>query len=924
MTGAIPREGANGTFTPTPYAPKPGAKPPVRFPWSPIPEGPKPPPPAGDGGWWREVEPTQVRASRMKGKPRTEQIAGDGAVIPVIYGRTIVPGLIDVVRANGREITILAVWCEGEVNSFEKVYYDHIEKARHGGASYEADYAGTDAQGVDTELATLIGATYVDTLPNTAYSVLSFNSSNGFPRVSADIKGRKVYDPRDVGQDVDDDATWLWSDNPALCLADFISNRRFGLGREMDWATVEVAADFCDELVGDAAEKRRTINLAIEQRYEPSQIIDILRAYAKCLVVDDNGTMKLYPITTSTSEISVGESDVVAGSLSWKQRGIQNTPNIIEVEYRDTSEVPYKMARATVFGDGVEEGLRLRRESRVSMPGVNRYSQAYREAVERLNQATIVNLFITFRMFDLGIKMLPGTVFALTHSAGFTAKLFRVVSVSDGGNAIFTINAEEYDDELQSDVVVSAPSVGNTSLPNPLTPPPPTGLVVTERVSQVQAYSGFESRIKAVWNEADYSLTRGYRITVMQGDDLIDELTVTGIEYVSPPIPEGLEYKVAISTWSGITFSDPAEEEIIILGKYAIPNDVPYLDGYEVGGELHLQWGDPDDGDIRYYEIRYWPVGDTWEDGEVLDRCDARMFYNKGDVPPGTWVFGVKAIDSVEQYSVNAATKQIEVTSDIDSFLSDIAAFTNPSTINMTAYYVHGERVWTTNFGDGMGFGYSNTDNATGTLDGTMADTGNPATARILADPHTAGTSEWLSESYDFGVSMGGTWAANVDVTNDAGVYQPYIEVSTDGSSWSSLNGLSVVATGRFVRLRLQTEGVMTVRGVPTIRVNAIARRESFQITTNAGAPYTITLARRYAKIKAILVTPNGSTARYGVVDNAQEFGAWYPQYVVGGYVADDYVIDDGEAPFSAFDVYAFSSAGAQVAAPVYVQFEGV
>ena len=43
----------------------------------------------------------------------------------------------------------------------------------------------------------------------------------GFPRVSAIIKGKKVYDPRT--------GNTAWSDNPALCVRDYISDTTYGL-----------------------------------------------------------------------------------------------------------------------------------------------------------------------------------------------------------------------------------------------------------------------------------------------------------------------------------------------------------------------------------------------------------------------------------------------------------------------------------------------------------------------------------------------------------------------------------------------------------------------------------------------------------------------------------------------------------------------
>lgn len=69
---------------------------------------------------------------------------------------------------------------------------------------------------------------------------------NGAPNVSALIKGRdEIYDPRDD--------TEKWTDNPALCLADYMCNQEFGFGAdyesEMDEDFLIAAANVCDEMV---------------------------------------------------------------------------------------------------------------------------------------------------------------------------------------------------------------------------------------------------------------------------------------------------------------------------------------------------------------------------------------------------------------------------------------------------------------------------------------------------------------------------------------------------------------------------------------------------------------------------------------------------------------------------------------------------
>jgi len=97
--------------------------------------------------------------------------------------------------------------------------------------------------------------------------------------IKALVKGMAIYDPRkdstspeydsSLGvstQRLSDSTTWQWSDNPALCLANYIADDQFGMGvpsSAIDWAAVHSSADYADALVsipGSQTQKRFTCN----------------------------------------------------------------------------------------------------------------------------------------------------------------------------------------------------------------------------------------------------------------------------------------------------------------------------------------------------------------------------------------------------------------------------------------------------------------------------------------------------------------------------------------------------------------------------------------------------------------------------------------------------------------------------------------
>ena len=79
------------------------------------------------------------------------------------------------------------------------------------------------------------------------YARLKFSNDifpNGIPTISAVIQGKKVYDPRTL--------TTAFSANSALCIRDYLTNTRFGLGvktSEVNDTSFIAGANVCDEVV---------------------------------------------------------------------------------------------------------------------------------------------------------------------------------------------------------------------------------------------------------------------------------------------------------------------------------------------------------------------------------------------------------------------------------------------------------------------------------------------------------------------------------------------------------------------------------------------------------------------------------------------------------------------------------------------------
>ena len=74
----------------------------------------------------------------------------------------------------------------------------------------------------------------------------------GVPQLTVQVKGKRIYDPRDTNQQFGTPTTYKHSDNPALVFLDYITNNEYGKGltaSQINMTTFSSAANVCDTQV---------------------------------------------------------------------------------------------------------------------------------------------------------------------------------------------------------------------------------------------------------------------------------------------------------------------------------------------------------------------------------------------------------------------------------------------------------------------------------------------------------------------------------------------------------------------------------------------------------------------------------------------------------------------------------------------------
>lgn len=149
------------------------------------------------------------------------------------------------------------------------------------------------------------------------------------------------------------------------------------------------------------------------------------------------------------------------GALTMRDLG--NAPTVVEVTYTNTTTTPWSQATATASLPGVGT-TRPRRVSSVSLLGIQRHSQAMREAVERLNKLNLGNLTTTIDVFDEGIRHDIGDLIAVDFPAlGLVNKAFRVTSAPQMSKVgRWRLDLAEHDPAAYSNLVQTADSTPDT------------------------------------------------------------------------------------------------------------------------------------------------------------------------------------------------------------------------------------------------------------------------------------------------------------------------------------------------------------------------------------------------------------------------------------------------------------------------------
>lgn len=367
-----------------------------------------------------------------------------------------------------------------------------VTATKYANAIWIRRYAGTSTQTVDYILNNRYSSTFTSNFRGRgiAYAAMSFDWGDGKlfqgpPIMTFITKGKKCYDPRldaSPGASPTNPSYIAWTENPALCWADYLMADYGGAvaSTSINWASVVTASNVCDGLVnipGATTQKRYTFNGRIALPVDPDW-----RENAKLFIdammgrmVFRDGTWFCYAGSWEAASYDIDKTDWLSidriKTVAPRDGGRWNTVrcwyvdpdrNWQRVECYPRRNATYKSA------DGAEE-IALEMEQ----PCCTDEYEAQRKAELMLRQSRN-QIGITGKLGPKFRKLATGEVVAVNfEEAGWVSKLMRVRTMSlnpDGTADVGLVEEQQadWDDLLAADY--NAPSTSTIPATNPTTP----------------------------------------------------------------------------------------------------------------------------------------------------------------------------------------------------------------------------------------------------------------------------------------------------------------------------------------------------------------------------------------------------------------------------------------------------------------------
>ena len=659
----------------------------------------------------------------------------------IIYGQTRVGGVLAHIETTGTDNVILhqvIVIAGHEIESLVKVKFGDTDLALDSGSTVNGStvykvtnskYKNTENENKIDSNGTLVQLTFEDGSQTAANGFLTNQLSSmtsdhkfkdcayvyikmvhdsekfagGIPAISFEVKGKKVYDPRN-GQTA-------WSDNPALCIRDYLSDTTYGLkatSSELNDTTnaggFNSAATTCEQQVADidgTNRNRYTANGFTNFSASGEGILEGLLSAMAGRLTYVNGKFNVFAGATQTPSLTIVDDDLLSDITVATNPNSANLYNTVKPVYIDAS-TNYTASDAPIFQSSTflnadtpsgESTANYVKQLELRMPFTTNVSEAQRIARIKLNeqrQTQTLDVLVSLKFMQLQPN---DWVYLTNERLSYSSKVFEVVStqleivqddevpivatrlvLKETANSVYSFVSNDYETEISEG---SSVSTGTFTLSSP------TSLSLASVVSV--DITTTKINIQASWTNATNNAILGTEIRYGTSSGTYTGSVLVGkgeTNAVITNLNSNTTYYVVARHFSANNiFSSYTAEQSVATGASTTAPNVPTSLAATTGNPLSVKvsWTNPSNSDLRAVKIyrhtaAITPTNDTYLVNTIAVEpgTSTSVIFGKQDglTADTTYYFYARAINHTGLHSsftsgVTGNFTEVEVT-DID------------------------------------------------------------------------------------------------------------------------------------------------------------------------------------------------------------------------------------------------------------------
>ena len=613
--------------------------------------------------------------------------------IPVVYGKRIVGGseYRSVSGTKNEFLHRILVLSEGEIDSVTKIFLN--DKNIDTISKYDGLITSDIKLGADNQTASNTAVSQVSGWSGNCIGFklaylhlrLKFDREafNNVPKLTAEVKGKKVYDPRNSAHSQTDNSTWEWSDNPVLCILDFLTNSIYGRGipySQIDLDTFITEANYCDTTIDyidtdgnllDASERKRyTCNGVLNTQNKALENLKKLCSSCRAVIIPPGKQYKIKIDRTDTAVFTFNEDNLI-GDITLVGSDIKEMKNTARVRFFDVNnnydEAIHNIKSPIFKIEDSNEDL----VAEMQFPFTNTHQRTNYLANQTLKQSRQHwKIAFTSDISAIGVEAMD-LVYIKSKILGYTGngKLFRINRVELKPTEQLVFSAEEYDTSVYDVELEAPPAFPDTNLPNPFETRPVVNLQADSSESVrgllIATDGTLVSRIKITWTEPELSYIDKYEVGIsVAGENAFTSIFTEETTYYATGVVDTLEYDIRVRavyvTGKKSEYVEITHQVATKSQKPAEPKSFSVSTGMEYT-QLYTWEQNTTELDIAGYRIKFSDnLSATWDDMSYLHGTDTNRSlvlsspYESYLLSSGTYKFGIKTVDTSGNESENA------------------------------------------------------------------------------------------------------------------------------------------------------------------------------------------------------------------------------------------------------------------------------